>query len=249
MHFIGYNLSMSSNRPQFVTGEIYHIVNRAIEGRNLFQQISDYFRFIFCLYELNDKNLVKMRSRIKERRERKRTGRTRAIKREPVVEIIAFCLMPNHYHLVVRQLVNGGISLLMKKLGDSYVGYFNQKYNRKGRGSIFQGRFKAIHVKTNNQFINLICYIFTNPIELLEKTWKEKGVKNPEKAIRYLESYQWSSYLDCLGKPNFPSVTQRDFLMKVFRGSENIKKFVEGWILYKSEAQKGYVEIKNLTLE
>lgn len=240
---------MPSKRPQFVNGEIYHIVNRAIEGKNLFQQISDYFRFIFCLYELNDKNLVKMRSRIKEQKERKCTGRTRAIKREPVVEIIAFCLMPNHYHLVVRQLADGGISLLMKKIGDSYVGYFNEKYNRKGRGSIFQGRFKAIYVKTNNQFINLICYIFTNPVELLESTWKKTGVKNPEKAIKYLGSYQWSSYLDSIGKSNFPSVTQRDFLIKVFGGSENIKKFVESWILYKAEIQKGCDKIKDLILE
>ena len=240
---------MPSKRPQFVNGEIYHIVNRAIEGRNLFQQISDYFRFIFCLYELNDKNLVIMRNRIKERRERKNRGSTPATRREPLVEIITFCLMPNHYHLVLRQLVDNGISLFMKKLADSYVGYFNLKYDRKGRGSIFQGRFKAVHVRTNDQLINLICYIFTNPVELLEKTWKEAGVKNPEQAIKYLESYRWSSYLDCIGKSNFPSVTQRDFLMKVFGGPDNIKKFVEGWILYKAEVRKDYGKIKSLTLE
>lgn len=240
---------MPSKRPQFVNGEIYHIINRAIEGRNLFQQIADYFRFIFCLYELNDKNLVKMRTRIKERKERKNTGSTRATKREPLVESIVFCLMPNHYHLVLRQLVDNGISLFMKKLADSYVGYFNLKYDRKGRGSIFQGRFKAVHVKTNDQLINLICYIFTNPVEFLEKSWKEAGVKDPEQAIKYLDSYQWSSYLDCIGKPNFPSVTERDFLMKVFEGPENIKKFVESWIFYKAEVKKGYDKIKDLVLE
>lgn len=243
---------MPSKRPQFVNGEIYHIVNRDVEGRNLFQQISDYFRFIYCLYELNDKNLVRMEKRIKQRKKRKKErGSTppHSRSREPLVEIIAFCLMPNHYHLTVRQLVDGGISLFMKKLGDSYVGYFNIKHDRKGRGSIFQGRFKAVHVKTNDQLINLICYIFTNPVELLEKTWKEIGVKNPEQAINYLESYQWSSYLDCIGKPNFPSVTQRDFLTKVFGSPENIKKFVKGWILYKTELRKGYDEIKTLILE
>ena len=240
---------MSSKRPQFVNGEIYHIVNRAIEGRNLFQQISDYFRFIFCLYELNDKNLVIMCNRIKERRERKNRGSTPATQREPLVEIIAFWLMPNHYHLVLRQLVDNGISLFIKKLADSYVGYFNLKYDRKGRGSIFQGRFKAVHVKTSDQLINLICYIFTNPVELLEKTWKEAGVKNPEQAMKYLESYRWSSYLDCIGKSSFPSVTQRGFLMKVFGGPDNIKKFVEGWILYKAEGRKGYDKIKSLILE
>jgi len=240
---------MASKRPQFASGEIYHIYNRGVEKRNIFQQISDYFRFIFCLYELNDKALVKMRVRIRERKERKYTGATRATEKEPLVEIIAFCLMPNHYHLVLRQLADKGISLFMKKLADSHVGYFNQKYDRKGMGSLFQGRFKAVHVKTDEQLINLICYIFTNPIELLEKRWKEIGVKNPQKAIQYLESYRWSSYLDCIGKLNFPSVTQRDSLIKVFGGSANIKKFVESWILYKAEAQKGFEKIKKLILE
>jgi len=242
-------LGMPSKRPQLVNREIYHVFNRGVEKRDIFQVISDYFRFIFCLYELNDKNLVKMRTRIKERKERKCTGRTRANKREPLVEIIAFCLMPNHYHLVLRQLVDKGISLFMKKLGDSYVGYFNQKYNRKGMGSIFQGRFRVVHVATNDQLLNLICYIFTNPLELLEKNWKELWVKNSEEAIKYLESYRWSSYLDYIGKPNFPSVTERDFLIKVFRSPENIKKFVESWVLYKAEVRKGYEKIKGLTFE
>jgi len=244
---------MPSKRPQFVNEEIYHIYNRAIEGRNLFQQISDYFRFIFCLYELNDKNLVRMEKRIKQRKKKRRgstpPNSTSAIKREPLVEIIVVCLMPNHYHLVVRQLVDGGISLFMKKLGDSYVGYFNLKYDRKGRGSIFQGRFQAVHVKTNDQFINLVCYIFTNPVELLEKTWKETGVKNPKRAVKYVESYRWSSYLDCIGRTNFPSVTQRDFLMKVFGGPKNIKKSVQSWILGKTKLKNGYEKIKGLALE
>lgn len=240
---------MSSKRPQFAAGEIYHIFNRGVEKRNIFQQVSDYFRFIFCLYELNDKNVVKMRDRIKERKERKNTGRTRAIKQEFLVEILSFCLMPNHYHLIVRQLTENGTPLFMKKLGDSYVGYFNQKYNRKGMGSLFQGRFKAVHIKTTDQLINLVCYVFANPIELLEKDWKEKGVKNPQKVIKDLESYRWSSYLDCIGTSNFPSVTKRDFLMKVFGGPANIKKFVGGWILYKSDLIKGSEKIKDLILE
>ena len=240
---------MASKRPQFITGEIYHAFNRGVEKRNIFQQISDYFRFIFCLYELNNKNLIRMAERIKKREKEKTRGATPRRSGEPLVEIIAFCLMPNHYHLVLRQLVDGGISLFVKKLGDSYVGYFNEKHNRKGMGSLFQGRFKAVHVQTDEQFINLICYIFTNPTELLEKNWREAWVKNSEKVIKYLEFYRWSSYLDCIGTPNFPSVTKRDFLMKVCRGSANIKKLVEKWILYKAERKKGYEKIKSLALE
>ena len=240
---------MPTKRPQFVTGEIYHIFNRGVEKRNIFQQISDYFRFIFCIYELNIKNLVIMRNQIEKRKEKKYRGTTPVNSREPLVEILIFCLMPNHYHLIVRQMVENGISLFMKKLGDSYVGYFNQKYNRKGMGSLFQGRFKAVHVKTTEQLINLVWYIFTNPVGLLEKDWKEMGVKNPQEVINYLESYRWSSYLDCIGIANFPSVTKRDFLMELFGGSANIKKFIESRILEGSETKKSYEKIKDLVLE
>ncbi len=244
---------MASSRPQFVNGEIYHIFNRAIEGRNLFQQVADYFRFIFCLYELNDKNIVNMRLRISQRKARNNPknyrGQTPSISREPLVEIIVFCLMPNHYHLLVRQLVDNGISLFMKKLGDGYVGYFNEKYERKSRGSIFQSHFKAVHIKTQEQLMNVICYIFTNPISILEKNWKKEGVKNPQEAIKFLENYKWFSYPDCIEGKAFPSVTQRDFIYEVFGDSENLKKSVESWILYKSELEKGLEMNDNLFLD
>ena len=242
-------------QPKFVNGEIYHILNRGVEKRNIFQQISDYFRFIFCLFECNDKNFVIMRDRIGARRKikaQKSIGDTYDIinkKREPLVEILTFCLMPNHYHLVVRQLTDGGVSLFMKKLGNSYVAYFNKKYHRERMGSLFQGSFKAIHIKTDNQLMNVICYIFTNPIELLERNWKETGTKDPEKAREYLKSYRWSSYLDCIGEKNFPSVTQRDFLFDTFGGQNKIKELVENWILYKTDLNKGFDEIKDLILE
>ena len=242
---------MPSKRPQFVTEQFYHIFNRGVEKRNIFQQVSDYFRFIFCLYELNDKKLIKMRDRVLERNERKYTGATRVPGRETLVEVIIFCLMPNHYHLVLRQLVDGGISLFMKKLADSYVGYFNLKHNRKGMGSLFQGRFKAVHVKDDKQLQALVCYIFTNPVELIEKNWKEAGVKDVKKVIQFLESYRWSNYLDCIGITNFPSVTKRDFITEFFGSLDEIKKSIEDWILYKTELKKGLEEIKvkDLALE
>src|SRR3989344_668543 len=240
---------MPSKRPQFITGQFYHIFNRGVEKRNIFQQVSDYFRFIFCLYELNDKRLIKMRDRISERKERKYTGATRVFDRENLVEVIVFCFMPNHYHLILRQLVDGGISLFMKKLADSYVGYFNLKHNRMGMGSLFQGRFKAVHVKDDRQLLALICYIFTNPVELIEKNWKEIGVKDIKKVIQFLESYRWSNYLDYIGIPNFPSVTKRDFIIEFFGGSDGIKKSIEDWILYKTELKKGFEKINDLVLE
>ena len=240
---------MPSKRLQFNTGQIYHIFNRGVEKRSIFQQIPDYFRFIFCLYELNDKALIRMRDRIESRKNIKHRGATPVISKEPLVEVIAFCLMPNHYHLVLRQLVDGGITLFMKKLADSYVGYFNLKYDRKGMGSLFQGSFKAVHVEDDRQLMALVCYIFTNPVELIEKSWKESGVKDVKKAIAFLNSYRWSSYLDYIGISNFPSVTKRDFITEFFGSPVKVKESVEEWILYKTELNRDFKKIENLTLE
>lgn len=169
-------------------------------------------------------------------------------KRKKLVEIFAFCLMPNHYHIVVKQLVNGGISCFMRKLGDSYVKYFNEKYSRKGMGSLFQGKFKARLIKDNDQFVNLITYVHANPIGTVEKNWKENGISDIEIAINNLNYYRWSSYPDYIGKSNFPSIINKDFTLKVFagnekdfekRGGENIKKFVDGWIKYKGKLFTG----------
>ena len=243
---------MPSKKVPLVNDEIYHIFNRAIEGKDIFQNDSDRFRFVFSLYEMNDERAVEMRDRI----ERRRTcgGSTSAglinLEREKLVEILVFTLMPNHYHLIARQLVDNGISSFMKKLSNGYTGYFNEKYDRKGRGSLFQGRFKAVHIATDEQFLNLVCYIFTNPLELLDKKWKEKGVEDFEKARNFLENkYKWSSYLDCINKKNFPSVTRREFLIEAFEGPEKLKESVRNWILYKSETRDNFEKIKDLILE
>lgn len=241
---------MPVRKTQLVNGEIYHIINRGVEKRIIFLQQADHFRFVSCLFELNNKNAVVMRSRLKERKIKNR-GRTSADSgyqpRELLVEILGFCLMPNHFHLVLRQLTGNGISRFMQKLGDSYVGYFNLKYDRVG--SLFQGRFKAIHIKNEDQLINIICYVHTNPVGILKPNWKEKGLKNYKKAIKFLEFYRWSSYPDYLGKKNFPSVTRRDFISQAYNGSNNLKKFVESWVHYKADLNKGLNKLRGLVLE
>jgi putative transposase len=239
------------NNIKFETGEIYHIYNRGVEKRDIYIDRSDYFRFISSLYECNDENAVVMQERIKERIKRNQTKNSigRTYEREPLVEILAFTLMPNHYHLIVRQLVDDGISLFMKKLGNTYVPYFNYKYERRGMGSIFQGKFKAVHVKTDEQFIYLVWYVFTNSLDLLEKNWREGGIKDIKKAINHMNSYKWSSYLDCIGIKNFPSVTSREFLMDNFGGEKEIKQFIEERIIDSEKTKNSLSKTKSLTLE
>lgn len=229
---------------EFIIGDIYHLFNRGVEKRNIFMDESDLFRFIFSLYECNDANFVIMRNRINNRFFRKNyIGDTYAnlpafqTKREMLVEIIAFVLMPNHYHLIVRPLVEGGVSLFMKKLSNSYTGYFNDKYARKGMGALFQSAFKAVRVDGDGQFLHLVEYLFSNPVEIIEPEWKDRGTQDFKKAIEFVNNYKWSSYYDSIGIDNFPSVTARDFLWQIFGGKEgiaagkkNVKQYVEEWI-------------------
>jgi putative transposase len=169
--------------------------------------------------------------------------------RDPLVEVLAFCLIPNHIHLLVRQLKEGGISKFIQKIASGYAAYFKKKYGIKMKGHFFQDRFGAIHIKTEDQLRVVFVYIYTNPTLLVEPEWKEKGVKEPDKVIKFLEEYKWSSYSDYLGKKNFPSVGKREFMLKVMGGVEGCKEGVEEWIKHKAEIKKLMEKFSTLSLE
>lgn len=202
-------------KPQFVEGKIYHIYNRGVEKRNTFLEDKDYLRFIHDLYEFNDEDAVSnlwyflKYSEVQPHyilRERK--------KRKLLVEILAFVLMPNHFHLLLRQVKDNGIVRFMQKLG-GYTMYFNKKYERVG--PLFQGRYKAVLVEEESHFIHLPFYIHCNPLKFY------KGSTSIDKVMKYLENYRWSSLPDYLGKKNFPSVTSRDFLLEYFGGRKEFR--------------------------
>lgn len=230
------NRKMPIKRPQLVNGEIYHIVMRGVDGRVIFPQEEDYFRFIHDLFEFNDEDDVDSIYRYYTNNLTGTVPVKLRKKRKLLVEILVFCLMPNHFHLLLRQIKDHGISKFMRKLG-GYATYINKKYERQGH--LFQGRFRAVHIKDEDQLKNAFVYIHVNPIDLIEPGWKEKGIKNQKEVIKFLETYRWSSYLDYLGKKNFPSVTSREFFNKILGSEKNCRQYVTSWILYKAD-------IKNL---
>ena len=237
---------MPYRKQQFVNEEIYHIVLRGIDDNLIFKDIDDYYRGIFSIYEFNTTKPVTIQSRRKIRATIKKKNRGRASildERDKLVEVLAFCFMPNHIHLLLKQLKSGGITKFMSKVGTGYGRYFNKKYNR--RGYVFQNRFLAVHIKDDEQLKTVFVYIHTNPIALIEPNWKEKGIKNPKKIIKSLENYKWSSYSDYILKKNFPSITNRDFLLKIMKGKRGCKEFVDYWVKYKGEIRK----FANLALE
>ncbi len=225
-------------RPQFANGEIYHVYNRGVEKRKVFLDEEDRFRFIHDLFEFNDEapaqNLYYKAAHFTNPQSYEIGSRKikTAVRepRKPLVAILAFCLMPNHFHLLMQQKKTGGITTFMQKLGVGYAMYFNQKQQRVG--PLFQGKFKAIHVGRDSHFIHLPFYIHLNPLDLRMPEWRKRELSNYHEALRFLETYRWSSHLDYLGKNNFPSVTQRDLLLRSFGGPEEYKKAVTDWLRY-----------------
>lgn len=229
---------MPYRKEKFINEEIYHITTRALDDNLIFKSIDDYFRGIFSIYEFNNLKPTTIQTRRIIRTNVKKANRDPISiidERDKLVEIFAFCFMPNHIHLLVKQLKNNGITNFMKKFGIGYGGYFNRKYQRKGY--VFQNRFKSVHIEDNDQFMIVVPYIFTNPIALIEPSWKEKGIRSnsTKEVLKFLEGYKWSSYQDSIGIKNFPSVTERDFLLKVMDGEQGCKKAVENWIKHKRE--------------
>ena len=233
---------MKNAATSFVNNEIYHIYNRGVEKRTVFLKEADYLRFIVDLYEFNDSAPATNSGYFLNRDSIE--VRLQYPKKEKLVEILAFCLMPNHYHLLLRQYVENGITNFMRKLGTGYTNFFNLKYERVG--ALFQGKFKAVLVEQEAHFIHLPHYIHLNPLELIIPEWKEGGVVNIEKAIKFLEQYRWSSFLDYLEKNNFPTVSDRSFLTDCVGGPKEFLKETRGLL---TDIPSAYANIKHLSFE
>lgn len=215
----------------FVNNHFYHIYNRGVDKRDIFTDENDYFRFTHYLYELNNLNSSSNLGRNFQRQIE--GGRTSfrdfsKRKRELLVNILCFCLMPNHIHLILEQIREGGISKFMQKLGTAHTMYFNSKNKR--TGVLFQGPFKSLLIINDEYLIHLSRYIHLNPLELIDPQWKEKEIENWQKINEFLERFRWSSFPDYMDKRNFPSVTNREFIFRYFGERRKYKKFVNEWL-------------------
>lgn len=210
--------------------EIYHALSRGVDKRKIFADNKDYFRFIHDLFEFNNQDWVNSTFYIfnKSNDIASRNIETKRKPRKLLVDVLAFCLMPNHYHLLLRPLVENGISRFMKKLNMGYAKYFNIKHKR--TGALFEGRYKSILIKNESHFIHIPFYIHCNPLDLVTPEWRERKIEHYRKAENFLKSYRWSSNLDYCGERNFPSVTNRDFLLQYFGGEDKYKKSLQGWL-------------------
>jgi len=151
--------------------------------------------------------------------------------RQSGTEVWAYCLMPNHFHLLVYEKIDGGISIFMKKLSTAYSMYFNNKHNRSG--ALFEGRFKAKYINDDNYLKYLLSYIHLNPIKLIDPQWKENGISDKVRAKEYLKGYKYSSYIDFLGtnrKEN--NILTPESYPQYFATLKEFENFVDEWLTF-----------------
>lgn len=233
-----------------VVGKIYHIYSRGVAKCAICEGDSDSWRFLQGLVLFND---TQSAANILWRLERDRGRLTMNVlkeyvfsddgkKRESLVRIMAYCLMGNHYHFLIEEIQEGGITKFMRKLGTGYVRYFNNKYDRVG--PLFQSRFKSVLVDNERYLQYLLVYInVLNPAGIIEPNWKEQGIQDVERVLHFAEKYLWSSHLDYQGKRG-SLILDKGILGELFHTSKVYMDFVRMVL-----QTKKYAEIEHLILE
>src|SRR3989338_4250334 len=204
---------MPSNRKVvFANGEYYHIFNRGVEKRPTFITKYEFLRAVDSMSFYRFANLPIRYSKYLALSKEKQAEFLKGLDNSDLqVEVIAYCFMRNHFHLLLKQLKDNGIVKFMAKFTNSYTKYFNTKRERVG--PLFQGVFKAVHVEDDEQLLHLSRYIHLNPVlGFIAK-------------VEELESYPWSSYPEYLGKVSSNLVNKAEILT-FFKGPSEYEKFV-----------------------
>ena len=236
-------------RSKFKNGEYYHVYNRGVDKRDVFLDEGDFERFLRSLVEFNRVDPIGSLADLEEKIHSEFRSESNSLmkvkiankialasnpqlgigsRKDPLVELICYCLNPNHFHFILRQLIESGISKFMQKLGMGYTNYFNLKNNRSG--VLFQGKFKAVKIESNEHLLWVSAYVNANAqIHGLTKD---------------AANYKWCSYPEYLGlsPKNF---CHKDMIIEQFKDKENFKSFMNDCILSmkeKKELQKFLID-------
>lgn len=212
----------------FSVDEFYHIYNRGNSKSVIFRLEEDKKRFQKLLYVCNGTKPVVFK-----------TIQSLALdeidRGETLVDIGAYCLMDNHFHLLLREKTPNGISIFVQKLLTAYSKYFNKRYERVG--VLFEGPFRAIHVDSDEYLKYLFAYIHLNPVKMVDPKWREVGITDLAKAKKYLTGYGYSSYSDYLGfRRGEESILKREAFPDYFSQTKDFEGFIEDWLTFQSQA-------------
>src|SRR3989338_4388187 len=189
----------------FSIDEWYHCFNRGVEKRDVFESEYDASRFLMSLYLANGTKPISLHDVDKPE-----LAKAFATDRgKPIVAIGAYCLMPNHFHLLIKEIMEGGIATFMQKVGTAYTMYFNAKNERVG--NLFMKPLRARHVGDDRYFQHVLQYIHCSPAELCEPEWKSGKVRNMRLLQEKLIEYPYSSLRSYETKENNPILSSDGF--------------------------------------
>lgn len=222
---------MALRKTILANNEIYHIYNRGVEKRPIFLNRRNYTRFIDVINYYRFANCPIKFSYFKKLASKERKNILKKLEDESkrLVDILAFCLMPNHFHFLLKQLTDKGISKFMAKITNGFSHYFNIRHDRSGH--LFQGNFGAVRIEDDEQYMHVSRYIHLNPVTsyLIE--------------IKNLASYKYSSYPEYIGESSgFTNVKEA---LSYFGNPNKYKEFVED----QADYARKLADIKHLTLE
>ncbi len=220
---------MTTRSDSLAFGEFFHVYNRGTDKRAIFQDGADHKRFIELLFLSNMSGAVNIRDVHKVYNSVFDFKRT-----DPLVHIGAYCLMPNHFHILLTPAVENGIQTFMLKLSTGYSMYFNKKNDR--TGALFQGRFKSKHVSTDEYFKYLFSYIHLNPVKLIQPDWKDVGIRDITKVKKYLDGYTYSSLPDYVGNREESKIISPEKFPEYFKNKQEIDSEMLEWLTYTTES-------------
>src|SRR3989344_2633670 len=191
-------------------GEYYHICNRGVNKQTIFHDTRDYIRFLFLIIYFQSPEIFQNITRYIDLfvKHRMFNINVEKIIKKRTVELVAFCIMPNHFHLILKEVEEGGISSYMQRVLNAYGKYYNTKYERSGH--VFQGPYRLVHIEDDRQMLHTSAYIHRNPREI--KNWFKKE-----------HLYPWSSYQDFIGKNRWGKLLVPDIAM----GESSQKQYEE----------------------
>lgn len=214
--------------------QIYHVFNRGVASLPIYLSSKSYMRFLDIVDYYRFSNTPTSFSNLQNLPKEERSSLIARLKNEKAlhVEILVYCLMPNHFHFLLKQVTDNGISTFMRNLQNSYVKYFNIKNER--AGPLFQSMFKAVRIETDEQLLHVSRYIHLNP--------STAYIVEPEK----LGDYRWSSFGIYLNKDLISdSFVNTEIILSFFKNGRKYRKFVLDQAAYQRELDK----IKHVILE
>jgi len=228
----------------FTIGNYVHVYNRGNRKSEIVRSEEDQWRFMQALRFFNDSHSSQNALRSVLRVSNSKMGWSKSNfnrqqvpesvfetgwppnwpEKDPLVKILCYCLMPNHFHLLLKEIREGGISKFMQKLGVGYTNYFNLKYQEVGR--LFQGSYKGRTVKDKQSYLEYLT-VYIQVINVLElfPGGIEKALENIDKGLRFAEKYQFASYQDFIGLRR-SLIIDKDILGEIFLTPKDYQEFV-----------------------